>query len=161
MWLSLSQSGCHDYHRKVNIVRISRHKFLNLSCSLSQKLLLSTGSMINWAFLESIQLVNPSIFWHKWYKVSITGSLHIWLTFIHCLLVFIMNFLTVLENLCPCFTILIQSFFAEFVQKWAWNDNISIFFLGVHDNMEKGNWSTGIHCVLFHVEHIVWYFLRF
>ena len=58
-------------HRKVNVIRVPIHKLTNLGRASGQEFLFSTFAVVNWALLESIQFINPSIFRDKGNEVRV------------------------------------------------------------------------------------------
>ena len=158
---SLTQGWTKHNHREVDVVWVSRHELLDLSCCLAQEFLFCASSMINRTLFESIEFINPAIFGNKGYEMSITSSFNARNSLVNCLFMFIMNLFTILEDLSSCFTVLTRSFFVKFVKETSRSDNIWVFFFRIQDYVEQSYWSASIDCVLFHVENVTWYFLRF
>lgn len=111
--------------------------------------------MVYWAFFEAVQLVNSTILRNEGNEVRITFRFDTWNSFVNSLLVLVEDFFAIFENFSPSFRIFIEGFLTELVQEWTRNNNIGVPLLGVDDNVEESNCSTGIYCFLLHVENIV------
>jgi hypothetical protein len=116
-WWSLNYSRTKNNRREVDIIWITFHELSDLLRSASQKLFLTTNSVINRAFFETVKLINPSIFWHKGNKMRVTLSLNTWNSFIYGLLVLGQYLLAVFENLSSLLKVFPLRFDSKFVQK--------------------------------------------
>lgn len=150
----------HD-HWEVDVVWVTVHKLSNLGRTLRQEFLLSAGTMIYRAFLESVQLVNPTIFWDEGNEVRVAFRLNVWNALIDSLLVLVEDFFAVLENFSPTLWVFIQWFLTEFIQERARIHDVGISLFGVNDNVKESNRTTCIDCFLFHVEDVVGNLFRF